>query len=130
MIKVTLRAAQELKGLKERALAQGIGHDCGDHACGHSCAANDQLGRDLAEPGCNPSECDVHEHILRLVPAEGGRAGLILDMYRDGDQVVEHDGEKILVVGPELSDAVENLVFDCEDSPAGPQLTLSEAESK
>ena len=120
MVKITPRAAEELKSLKENALAHGIGHDCGDHDCGHSCVAQE----------CSPSECTVHEHVLRLVPAEGGRAGLILDMYRDGDQVVEHDGEKILVVGPELSDAVENLVFDCEDSPAGPQLTLSAAESK
>jgi hypothetical protein len=129
MIKVTSKAAEELKGLKERALAQGIGHDCGDHACGHSCAAHADLDQDTTEHDCNPSECDVHEHILRLVPAEGGRAGLILDMYREGDQVVEHNGEKILVVGPELSDAVSNLVFDCVDTPEGSQLTIAEAEA-
>jgi len=68
---------------------------------------------------------------LRLIPTGEGKLALVVDAPREGDQVVEHEGINILLIGLELNDAVDGLVLDCKDTPQGLQLTISgpDAES-
>lgn len=128
MITVTPQAVDELKSMKEQAMQQCGEHVCGDQACDvHSCDMHSHgqhaCGHDVA------GEMTPSETALRIIPLPDGRVGLVLDMFRDGDQVVEHDGEKILVVGPELGDSLDGLVFDCVDTEEGRQLTIYGANS-
>ena len=128
MITVTPQAIDELKSMKEQAMQQCDEHVCGDHTCGdHACGAHPHMA-DACE-GHTCEELSGSEASLRIIPLADGRVGLILDMFRDGDQVVEHDGEKLLVVGPELGDSLDGLVFDCVDTEAGRQLTIYGADS-
>ena len=47
------------------------------------------------------------------------------DDEQEGDQVVEHEGSKILLVRAELTTQLEGVTIDCQDTPEGPQLVLS-----
>lgn len=67
---------------------------------------------------------DQEGSTLRLVANQEGQLGLVADNERDGDQLVEHQGGTILVVGRELSLALEGLGLDCQDSGDGPHLIL------
>lgn len=128
MITVTPQAVDELKIMKEQAMQQCGEHVCGDHSCGdHACGAHPHTPDACENHTCE--ELSGSEASLRIIPLADGRVGLILDMFRDGDQVVEHDGEKLLVVGPELGDSLDGLVFDCVDTEAGRQLTIYGADS-
>jgi len=133
----------ELKIMKGQAMQCGE-HECGGHTCGdHVCGAHSHTG-----DSCDDHSCDMHsdgqhecghdvaggiapsEMALRIISLPDGRVGLVMDMFRDGDSVVEHDGEKLLVVGPELGDSLDGLVFDCVDTEAGRQLTIYGADAK
>jgi hypothetical protein len=128
VITVTPQAIDELKIMKEQAMQQCGEHACGDHTCGdHACGEHPH-----AADVCEGHACVKHsgsEAALRMIPMADGRVGLMLDMLRDGDQVVEHEGEKILVIGPELGDSLDGLVFDCVDTDAGRQLTIYGSDS-
>jgi hypothetical protein len=129
VITVTPQAVDELKSMKEQAMQQCGEHACGDHTCGdHACGVHPHTADSCEGHTCE--ELSGSEALLRIIPLADGRVGLILDMFRDGDRVVEHDGEKILVVGPELGDSLDGLVFDCVDTEAGRQLTIYGADSK
>jgi len=65
------------------------------------------------------------EQALRLIRAGSGQLALIPDTAEEGDQVVEHEGDKVLLVGAELTDAVDGLVLDCKDTPEGRRFTIS-----
>lgn len=69
------------------------------------------------------------EAVIRMVPTQDGQLALALDTVKEGDQVVEHAGVKVLVVGAELADAVEGLVLDCTDTPEGRQLGIFKRSS-
>ncbi len=68
------------------------------------------------------------EETLRLVPrtANGttSELGLALDESRDGDQVVDYDGETVMVIDDGLSEALSAATLDLEEGPQGPALTL------
>lgn len=65
------------------------------------------------------------EEAFRLVPAGEDRLALVVDKVKEGDEVVEHEGVKVLLVGAELVDAVDGLVLDCKDTPEGRRLAIS-----
>jgi len=71
------------------------------------------------------AEISDPEEAFRLVPAGSDRLGLTIDKEQEGDQVVEHEGVKVLLIGTELADAVDRLVLDCEDAPEGRRLIVS-----
>ena len=71
------------------------------------------------------AEVSGPEEALRLVPAGAGQLALVPDAVREGDQVVEHEGAKVLLVGAELADAVDGLVLDAKDTPEGRRLVIS-----
>jgi Fe-S cluster assembly iron-binding protein IscA len=63
---------------------------------------------------------------LRLLPAIGGRFMLILDTEQSGDQVVEHQGSKVLLIGIEYLRALEGFTIECYDTQEGPVLFVKQ----
>ena len=68
------------------------------------------------------NESDV---ALRLVPTPEGHLAIIMDVYREGDTVIEDKGVKVLLVDAEMLDVVDGFLFDCEDTPSGPHLQIT-----
>ena len=68
---------------------------------------------------------DEPEACLRLTANEQGQLGLAIDMERQGDQVVEHEESKVLLVEKELSDKLEGITIDVEDTQEGTKLVIS-----
>jgi Fe-S cluster assembly iron-binding protein IscA len=62
---------------------------------------------------------------LRLVAKPGGKLGFMLDAETEGDQVVEHKGTRVLLVGEELLPVVTGLTLDVRDTAEGSELFLS-----
>ena len=65
------------------------------------------------------------ESKLRLVANPEGQLGLAADEEREGDQIVEHEGNSILLIGQELSTALDGLGIDYQDADEGPRLVLT-----
>jgi Fe-S cluster assembly iron-binding protein IscA len=105
MIDVTASAMEELKAIKEKGKVS-----CFD---------------EFKEVAYGADESDV---ALRLVPTQTGHLALILDIYRKGDSVVEHEGNKVLLIDAELIDFVDGLKFDCIETPEGRRLEISTPE--
>ncbi len=61
---------------------------------------------------------------LRLLLQPPGRLGIILDKEAEGDQVVTHEGAKVLLIASELAPLVDGNTLDTQDTPDGPQLTM------
>ena len=68
---------------------------------------------------------DDPELILRLKGSESGRQlGLVLDREAPDDYVVEHKETRVLLIGKELADVVDELTLTTEDTPDGPKLVI------
>ena len=61
---------------------------------------------------------------LRLV-IQDSQAALALDQERAGDQVIEHDGNPVLLVDPEIGQVLADVTIDVQETPSGNRLTLS-----
>jgi len=68
---------------------------------------------------------DDPETSLRLSMDPGGQLGLKLGSKIEGDQVVEHEGAKVLLVAPELTPALEGVTLDVQDTVDGPELVVN-----
>jgi hypothetical protein len=121
VIKVTAQGLEELKNVLGQIKCQGCGHEHVEEA------AAPQGDCDCGCGGHAAAECSVEDMILRLVATEDGGLGLMLDMPRDGDQVVAHENLDLLLVGPELVEAVGGLVMDCVETPDGRRLAINPA---
>ena len=64
----------------------------------------------------NISEPDVG---LRLEPAATGEWRLVPDRASEGDQVVEHNGSKVLLIGPDASEVLGDRQVDCHETTPG-----------
>ena len=64
------------------------------------------------------SEADPDEG-LRLLPRSDGRFELVLDTELPGDQVVEYEGAKVLLIGIEYFKLFETKTVDCQDTVDG-----------
>ena len=73
------------------------------------------------------SEADISEPNmgLRLAQTAPEEFGLMLDEEQEGDQVVEHEGSKVLLVGADLMELLEGFTIDCQNTPEGQRLTIS-----
>lgn len=73
------------------------------------------------------SETTDPEVGIRLVPSPTmpNRLEMVLDKVREGDQVVESEGVKVLIISPELAPALEGMVIDYQQTPLGGMLTIS-----
>ena len=64
------------------------------------------------------------EMCLRLKGEPGGQLGLVLDKEAPDDYVVEHEETRVLLIGEELADTVDELTLKTEDTPEGPKLVI------
>jgi Fe-S cluster assembly iron-binding protein IscA len=62
---------------------------------------------------------------IRLSVKEEGQFGIVLDRELKGDQVVEHEGAKVLLLSPLLATALERSKLDVQDTDEGRKLFLS-----
>ena len=140
MLRVTAQGREELKNILEQMSCQDCGHEqvadvhahseCG--GCGHEQVADVHAHSECGGCGCGahtPGECVSEELALRLIVMGDRGFGLVMDIPRNGDQVVEHDGVKLLLVGHELVDSVKGLVLDCVDVPGGRTLTFTPGQA-
>jgi len=67
---------------------------------------------------------DDPELVLRLKGEPGGQLGLVLDREAPGDYVVEQEEARVLLIGKELTDVVDELTLGTEDTPEGPKLVI------
>ena len=66
---------------------------------------------------------------LRLSMAPAGQFGVKLDREAEGDQVVEYEGTKVLLVAVELAPLMEEAIIDTRDTDNGPRLSLHKKTS-
>lgn len=64
--------------------------------------------------------------LLRLTRMAEG-LGLALDEERAGDQVVEHQDRKVLVIEQDISQSLDGATLDAVDTPEGTRLVLQSA---
>jgi len=64
------------------------------------------------------------ELVLRLKGEPGGQLGLVLDRQAPDDYVVEHEETRVLLIGKELADVVDELTLKTEDTPEGSKLVI------
>jgi len=69
-------------------------------------------------------EAYAPESGLRLVTEPSGQLNLVLSEERGGDEVVEHEGVKVLLVASELAPMVDGITLDVQDSGEGPKLVV------
>lgn len=68
---------------------------------------------------------DDPEICLRLAMKSPSEFGLALGREEEGDQVIEYEGSKVLLIGREAADFVDSLTLDVQDAPEGKKLVLS-----
>ena len=61
-------------------------------------------------------------------PSEPDQFEMVLDREKEGDQVVEWEGLKILLLHPELAPILEGMIIDCQETPQGIRFTLSKSK--
>jgi Fe-S cluster assembly iron-binding protein IscA len=62
---------------------------------------------------------------LRLLLRPGGGFGLGVDQEREGDQVVTAEGEKILLMTPDIAEALGEATIDAPETEEGRKLVIS-----
>jgi Fe-S cluster assembly iron-binding protein IscA len=62
--------------------------------------------------------------VLRLSFIAPGQFGFLLDKEAKGDQVVEHEGLKLLLVEPNLASMVDGVTLGVKDTPKGPEFIV------
>jgi len=70
------------------------------------------------------SESDDPSVALRLEPTSPGQLGIFPDRGRADDQVVEHQGVAVLLVGQDIAQSVEDTTIDYDESGPGPRLVI------
>jgi Fe-S cluster assembly iron-binding protein IscA len=65
---------------------------------------------------------------IRLSVKEEGRFGILLDSESEGDQVIEHEGNKVLLVAPGLATVLEGSKLDVQNTEEGPKLFISKGD--
>jgi Fe-S cluster assembly iron-binding protein IscA len=62
---------------------------------------------------------------LRLEEAAEGRFGLFPDHEKPGDQIVEHEGAKVLLIDDELAELLAGARIDGQTTDQGLQLVIA-----
>jgi len=70
------------------------------------------------------AKVDLPQARLRLNASEQGKLGLGMDIDMPGDQVVEYEGSRVLVVEGKLASSLKSITLDIEDTVDGPQLVI------
>ena len=66
---------------------------------------------------------DTPSVALRLGPTRSGLA-VFPDTPKDEDEVIEHDGQPVLLIDPEVSEALAGKTVDVEDHVEGSRFVL------
>ena len=61
---------------------------------------------------------------FRLVLGPGGGFGLGLDQQRVGDEVIITNGEKILLLAPDIAEALDEARIDTQDTDEGRKVVI------
>ena len=86
--------------------------------------AKQELKKILAANTEEPEAC------LRITSDDKGLFGLAIDMEREGDQVIEHEGSKLLVAEKEIANELQGVTMDIEGTPDGNKFVITgESES-
>jgi len=84
--------------------------------------AREELGRLVATTSIANDKC------LRLTtPPEWvgeGDFGIVIDVERNGDRVIDHQDLKVLLIDPSLAKQLSSSVLDFKNPPDGPRFTL------
>jgi Fe-S cluster assembly iron-binding protein IscA len=62
---------------------------------------------------------------FRLDVQAPGEYSLVPDFEKEGDQVVEHNGSKVLLIDEELLKELEGIEIDCTETTTGMRFTMS-----
>lgn len=66
---------------------------------------------------------------VRLVfQPQDRRFALLLAYEQPGDQLIEQEGLKILMVAPDLAPTVDNMTIDIENTESGPALVMNKID--
>ena len=69
--------------------------------------------------------CNDHQETgIRLILSPPDQFSLILDMEVDSDQVVEYEGEKVLLVGRELYSLIRGVTIALESTDSKRELVM------
>jgi len=71
------------------------------------------------------ANADDPQVCLRLVLRSPTRLGLVLDEAMEGDQVVEHEGLRVMLVDHEISVSLDGGILDVESTADSERLSLS-----
>lgn len=71
------------------------------------------------------------ELAIRLVPSVSrpNQLDMALEKEKEGDQVVESQGVKVLFVSAELAGVMDGMVIDCQETPRGVQFSIARLAS-
>ncbi len=78
----------------------------------------------------------LHEHsddaqaVLRLTTDQSGTLGLTIDAETAEDQVLEHEGSKLLIIERNLAAGLEGITIDVDETPEGHRLVMIGKSSK
>ena len=67
------------------------------------------------------------EIAIRLIPSASrpNQLDMALDKEKEGDQVVEIEGVKVLFVSAELNEVLDGMVIDCQETEEGVQFSIA-----
>ena len=85
-------------------------------------AARSELRRILAT-----SSLVQGKHLRLATPPEWvgeGDFGIVIDAEKEGDLIIDSDGQLLLLVGEALAERISMSVFDFKDTPQGTGFTL------
>ncbi len=71
------------------------------------------------------TKVDNYFACLRLTSPEKGELGIGIDVEQPGDEAVEYEGAKLLLVGQELAAKLDDVTLDADDTPDGPELVFA-----
>jgi Fe-S cluster assembly iron-binding protein IscA len=63
---------------------------------------------------------------LRLLDRGQGKLGLGIDIEKKDDQVVEYEGDVLLIVEASLASRLNGVAIDVDNTPAGVELVVCE----
>ena len=67
---------------------------------------------------------------LRLTTDQSGTLGLTIDVETAEDQVLEHEGSKLLIIEHNLAAGLKGITIDVDETPEGNKLVIASEPSK
>ena len=71
------------------------------------------------------TKVDNYYAYLRLTARETGGLGIGIDIEQPGDETVEYEGTKLLLVERRLAAKLGGVTLDTDDTPDGPELVFA-----